>query len=80
MRSPAYQEGYKVCQDRVSQWSNPYAPNGDTVRAYHDWACGWCDSYEDEMDDAQEAMEDALVEDDGQPSEMDEWLDFDPDC
>lgn len=64
----AYDAGYEAGMADESTYDNPY--NEWTEDHLHN---AWLDGFNDAIID-----EDVL--DDGQPDEMQEWYDFDPDC
>lgn len=59
------------CKGTGSLWSRD-------VGTWEPCGCGEWDPDEDQDPDRDE--DDELGDDDGQPTEMEEWHDFDPDC
>lgn len=67
-----HKQGYDAYFAKVM--TNPYEDG--TEEAYH-WDNGWEDARHDHREEM-DLLE--AYEDDGQPDEMQEWHDYDPDC
>jgi len=61
----------------VCDWCGEDMPNGPLIETSHGDFCSFSCREEDEFEVIGRAGDDEF---DGQPSELTEWLDFDPDC
>ena len=68
-----FREGWAAFIDGKFSTDNPYV--GLDKNAEVDWDIGYEDARREERE-----SEGFVDGDDGQPTEHDEWLDFDPDC